>query len=283
MPNTVAEDIHNYISFLEKCGYTVSFSSFSNNFAPVIDEIIRYDFHPHDVCNYLKENPKTAGKCVLNKRILEKSDISKPTYSCCYAGAEEFLYPIIYENKRILCVHVSGYRGKLTRSARRMKNISKFCTNRFTELYNSLSADVPDEEHIAAFVKPLEYMIIELYKKCCDKEFFKATHSQTKKIYIRALKFIQENYSYRINCETIAQHLKYSKSYIRYIFKCEGNTSVQAKINEIRLNNAKRLLKKTTMSITETAMYVGFSDSNYFSSFFKAKVGCSPSKYQKEG
>ncbi|MBQ4527457.1 MAG: helix-turn-helix transcriptional regulator, partial [Clostridia bacterium] len=77
------------------------------------------------------------------------------------------------------------------------------------------------------------------------------------------------------------KELKYSPSYIRYIFKREGNVSVQAKINEIRLNKAKRLLRGGMMSITDIAFAVGFTDSNYFSTVFKKIEKISPSEYRK--
>ena len=57
---------------------------------------------------------------------------------------------------------------------------------------------------------------------------------------------------------------------------------MQAKINEVRLQNAKRLLRSTGMSITEIAYAVGFSDSNYFSSVFKKHTGMTPGEYRSK-
>jgi AraC-like DNA-binding protein len=99
---------------------------------------------------------------------------------------------------------------------------------------------------------------------------------------VKALQYIQENYGNPIACEDIAGFLQYSASYVRYIFRKEGDTSVQAKINEVRLQNAKRLLRSTDMSITEVAYAVGFSDSNYFSSFFKKQTGKTPRQYRHQ-
>ena len=275
-------DIHSYISFLEKCGYTVSFSSFKNHFAPFTVELLKYDFHPHAVCNYLKQNPKTAGRCSKNKQALIKQGIKEPYYGCCYAGVEEYLFPLLYEDELILCIHISGYRGKHPRSSKAIKEISLLCTDRFPIVYNELSDDVPTFEHCLSFVAPLQYMMMELYKNCKKQKSEDVFGSPTENLYLKALEFITENYFSPITCETIAKHLSYSSSYIRYIFKKEGNITVQEKINEVRLTNAKRLLRGTLMSVTDIAFSVGFSDSNYFSIFFKKHEKMSPKEYRKK-
>ena len=280
MNKEIIKDIHKYIGFLEQCGYAISFSFIKNHFSPFTHELMQYDFHPHAVCNYLKQNPKTAGRCVLNKHKLEKKDIYKPYYGCCFAGVEEFLFPLFYEDAIILCIHVSGYRGKLKPSRSAMEAISALCTDQFRKLYNELSVEVPDMEHVLSFIKPLQYMLLGLYQNCCSERI--EDTSQSGNLYVKALQFIHENYSQPINCDVLAKEMGYSASYMRYIFKHEGKTSVQSKINEIRLNNAKRLLRGTTMSVTEIAFSVGFADSNYFSSFFKKHEKVSPKEYRKK-
>ncbi len=281
MSKGVINDIHQYMRFLEKCGYDISFSFIRHHFAPVIHEIMQYDFHPHAVCNYLKQNPKTAGKCALNKCKLEKKEITKPFYGSCYAGVEEFLFPVYYEDIMLLCIHVSGFRGKLKHSHEAMEKTAALCTEQFHTLYSELSGDVPTIEQISSFIKPLQYMLLELYKNCCGKGDKAIIPSSSGELYVKALRFIHENYSQPINADILAKEIGYSASYLRYIFKVEGNTSVQSKINEIRLHNAKRLLRGTTMNVTEIAFLVGFADSNYFSSFFKKHEKISPKEYRK--
>jgi len=279
MNKEIIKDIHKYISFLEQCGYAVSFSFIKNHFSPFTHELMQYNFHPHAVCNYLKQNPQTAGRCVLNKRKLEKKDIRKPYYGCCFAGVEEFLFPLLCEDEIILCIHVSGYRGKLDRSRSAMEEISALCTDRFHTLYNELSDEIPNMEYVLSFIKPLQYMLLNLYQNCCSERI--EDTSQAGILYVKALQFIHENYSHHVNCDVLASEMGYSASYMRYIFKREGKTSVQSKINEIRLDNAKRLLRGSTMSVTEIAFSVGFADSNYFSSLFKKQNKILPRIYRK--
>ena len=53
-------------------------------------------------------------------------------------------------------------------------------------------------------------------------------------------------------------------------------------LNQRRINTAKQLLQNSTLSIEEIASQTGFPDHNYFSKYFKKKVGVSPSKYRKQ-
>ena len=280
MKNTALADIINYIEFLRSCGHHISLSNFENRFEPYTEELLPYEIHLHSVCSYLKQNNATLGKCVLNKRKLNKTEISKPLYSCCYAGVEEYVIPIIFEKKTLMCVNISGFRDTLQKSKYRMEQIASLCDNHFAEAYSELSDSPPTLEYVMSFVKPLEYMVIELYKNCLEKNN-KETATQTKSIYLKAMEYIHENYMHKISCDTVAREMNYSPSYLRYIFKKECNSSVNKQINEVRLQRAKYLLLNTTLNITEIALCCGFCDSNYFSTVFKSRYGAPPKSYKR--
>ncbi|MBO5321774.1 MAG: helix-turn-helix transcriptional regulator [Clostridia bacterium] len=281
MKTSVLKDIISYIEFLRNHGYYISLSCFENRFEPFTTELLPYEIHLHSVCSYLKQNKATLGRCVLNKHKLNNAQISKPIYSCCYAGVEEYVIPIIYEEKAIMCINISGYRSTLQKSKYRMEQIAELCDHHFIEAYNELSESVPCLEHVMTFIKPLEYMVIELYKDCLGKNS-KENTSQTKSIYLKAMEYIHENYMHKISCDTLAREMNYSLSYLRYIFKKECNSSVNKQINEVRLERAKYLLLNTTLNITEIALCCGFCDSNYFSTVFKSKYGVPPKLYKRQ-
>ncbi len=281
MSQHVIEDIHHYVSFLESIGYKISFSLQRKLFTPYFHQLLKYDVHDHAVCDYLKQNPTTAGRCVLNKQKLLGKDLTQPYYGCCYAGLEEFLIPVRYDDKLLGCVHVSGYRGRLERSWHRMEQVSTLCDNRFSEYYQALPTDVPTMDRVLSFTKPLSYMIVELYQSCEEQRKSSQEALARSSLYLKALQFIYENAAAPITCERLAEELNYSVSYLHHIFRKEGNTSVGAKIAQVRMERAQRLLRGTTMSVTDIAFSIGFEDSNYFSYVFKKHVGCSPLSYRK--
>ncbi|MBO4983542.1 MAG: helix-turn-helix transcriptional regulator [Clostridia bacterium] len=280
MNTSILQECLNYIDFLRSIGYFVSLSGFDSKFEPYISELSDYEIHLHSVCFYLKQNSKTQGKCVLNKQKLNHAKITEPYYSCCYAGVEEFVIPVLYQDTCIMCINISGYRGTLKKSKKFMERVLPECDNHFSELYNELSISVPRFDDVMKFISPLKYMIIELYKSCESMSNDLNEIPLAKQIYFRAINFINENYMMQLSCDYVAKQLNYSASYLHYIFKKEGNTTIKACINDVRLNKAKHLLSHTQISITDVALACGFLDSNYFSTAFKNKYGIPPKKYR---
>ncbi len=273
-------DIACYINFLKKSGLGISVSCFHDNFEPYTALLLEYEIHPHTVCNYLKSYPKTLGKCVSNKRKLEKKDVGEAYYSCCWAGVEEYVIPIKYNGKTLMCVNVSGYRGSLAVSEKRKSEVLKICDERYERFYGELDEEIPSLEHVMSFVKPLEYMVTELYKACAEVRRASCEPSAARGAYTSALRFINDNYMSGITAADVAAALNYSVSYLRYIFKKESGDTVSARINDIRLDSARILIENTSLSITDIALSSGFGDSNYFSTVFKKRFGASPSRYR---
>ena len=281
MENIIIKDITNYIDFLRICGHSVTISCYGNRFEPYTAELTKYDLHVLQICTYLKNNKSTIRECMQNKRRLEKLHLTEPCYSCCYAGVEEYIIPIIYKDKFLAYIHISGYRNAIKKSSEKMRRIAKLCDNTFKELYSQLSEDVPTFFEVMRFIKPLEYMIIKLYKYCNENYGDTENLSVTKSLYLKVMSYIHENYMHDISCSQIAKELGYSTSYLRYVFKKESDGPVSSKISDVRLSHAIYLLSNTKLNITEISFNCGFCDSNYFSTVFKKKYGMSPKLYRK--
>ena len=69
-------------------------------------------------------------------------------------------------------------------------------------------------------------------------------------------------------------------NYIRMFESTMGTSPIKHLIG-LRLEEASRLLRSTDRTITEIALDVGFSDSNYFSRQFRSANGLSPREYRK--
>lgn len=92
---------------------------------------------------------------------------------------------------------------------------------------------------------------------------------------------IEYNYDKNINVKSIANSLHVNPCYLSRKFKDRYGVLPKEYILDIRLDNAKRMLKKTNLRINEIASSVGFADSLYFSRFFKEKTGMNPTDYKK--
>lgn len=80
--------------------------------------------------------------------------------------------------------------------------------------------------------------------------------------------------------EDYAMACNLSESRFSHLFKEISGASPLEYIQSLRLKKAKELLENTDMSISKIAEAVGIFDQNYFSRFFKARMGISPRRYR---
>lgn len=98
----------------------------------------------------------------------------------------------------------------------------------------------------------------------------------------KTLDYINSHYNEDIELAKLAKLSSLSESQlIRTFRKTYGATPINYQL-ELRLTEAQRLLRETTLSISEISYRLGFSDSNYFTRFFRRKLNTSPSQYRKD-
>ncbi|OCT15342.1 hypothetical protein A8709_14725 [Paenibacillus pectinilyticus] len=92
--------------------------------------------------------------------------------------------------------------------------------------------------------------------------------------------FINKHYKEDLSLEKVAEHLQLSTAYLSNLYKKETGQNFVEYITEVRIRQAKFLLKTTDLKIAEIAREVGYADEYYFSKVFKKNVGESPLKYR---
>ena len=101
---------------------------------------------------------------------------------------------------------------------------------------------------------------------------------------VRALKeIIYEHLSdAHFKIENASARIGFDKDYLRRLFKKETGMPPIAYLTELRIRQAKQLLKQQGfLHIEEIAGLCGFQDSFYFSTCFKKHTGHSPLQYRK--
>ncbi len=84
-----------------------------------------------------------------------------------------------------------------------------------------------------------------------------------------------------LNRVKIAEAIHLNPDYLSYCFHKEFQTTLTAYINLKRMDQAKYLLKNTTMSIGDIAEQVGIPNISYFYRQFKKTTGQTPQQYRK--
>ena len=93
--------------------------------------------------------------------------------------------------------------------------------------------------------------------------------------------YIRSNYSdSTLNMKKCSEELYLSYSYISRILKKRVGKTFIEYLNEIRINEACRLLQSPGALISETAIVVGFSHQSYFNVVFKRVTGVTPTQFR---
>lgn len=97
----------------------------------------------------------------------------------------------------------------------------------------------------------------------------------------QALNYIKENFKKSITLKEVADYMNYSTTYFSKSFKKHVGVNFNKYITQIRINEAKILLKDSNMSVNDLAFNLGYNEPNYFCKVFKKKEGITPSEYRE--
>ncbi len=92
--------------------------------------------------------------------------------------------------------------------------------------------------------------------------------------------YIKEHFRENIDRNEIAAVAYITPNYLSKRFHSETGMSLREYINELRIDEAKRLLLTTPASVSEVACEVGFENISYFSTVFRKLCGVSPVEWK---
>lgn len=96
-----------------------------------------------------------------------------------------------------------------------------------------------------------------------------------------AKEYIQKNYMKPIGLEEISEMLGFNLSYFSALFKKETGKNFLEYLTEVRIANAKELLRETNLSVAEICNRVGYLDQKHFIATFKKYAGIKPGEFRK--
>ncbi|WP_334076846.1 helix-turn-helix domain-containing protein [Paenibacillus sanfengchensis] len=93
---------------------------------------------------------------------------------------------------------------------------------------------------------------------------------------------VDREYRTKLQLQDLARHYHLNATYLGQLFKKQTGKTFNEYLHEKRIAEAKRLLKRSQMKISEIALQVGYPNADYFISKFKSKTGVLPSAYKQE-
>ncbi len=96
-----------------------------------------------------------------------------------------------------------------------------------------------------------------------------------------AINFMKKNLHEDLSLGTVAQNIHISKSYLSSLLAKHTKSSFPELMTEMRISNAKYLLKNTNISILDISYKCGYNSQSYFCSTFKKITGYTPTDYRE--
>lgn len=97
-----------------------------------------------------------------------------------------------------------------------------------------------------------------------------------------AVEFIQNHYHEDINMAVVSNEVSMNYTFFSETFKESTGKSFVEYLKFVRISMAKKLLRSSSIPISQVAFQVGFKDDKHFSKTFKLETGQTPSEYKKQ-
>ena len=103
---------------------------------------------------------------------------------------------------------------------------------------------------------------------------------KNREIMKKAVSYISQHYNEPISLNYVANEVHLNPAYFSTLFKKEIGLSFKEYLNQVRIEESKRLLTNSNFSIIDIAIAVGFEDQSYFSKVFKKYTGMTPKQFR---
>ena len=97
----------------------------------------------------------------------------------------------------------------------------------------------------------------------------------------QCVRFLRAHPNGEVGIDEAAGFVGKSRAWLTRRFKEEMGQSLGEYLSYLRIQEAKRLLEYSDLSLKEIASTLGFSSQAYFQSFFKKSVGITPAKFRQ--
>jgi len=141
-----------------------------------------------------------------------------------------------------------------------------------------LLRDFDAEAGLRANMRHLMEAGLEIREAACARR-----HTHKTELVRRVLDYIRENYSSRNLCLTmVADHFALSERYLSSLIREQTGKNYSDHVEQIRMDEARRLLSDTATSVNDVAARVGYDRANSFYKSFKRHTGLSPRQFRLE-
>lgn len=287
MIEELLHDIIQYFELLQARGYYVAFHNFFIPLQNYMTFLTPYNISSNPFCLMVKSDKSAWDHCIERQKQVLDACSGGPVKGVCYAGMGEYVFPVQDEKHSVLAfISVSGYRISDDSSLERIKAVAKKYKHSEEQLiqayYRNLSAELPSIEDLRSEIAPLCRMFELLYHLIPPGSAQAITNVTQSNILSHAVVYLRRNYAQPISIKNIAEYCHCSVSTLSHLFKKNMKISIINYQQQLRIQNAIRLLQDTDLPIGIIGSMSGYEEQNYFSNVFRKEAGCSPTEFRQK-
>jgi len=230
-------------------------------------ELLSYPGSDCAFCHRMKNNPSGLKSCRESDTYsFQKCNADQRLIIYhCHAGLIEATAPLI-DNHIVIGYLMFGQISDAESEEELAEILSQALASDHSVRIDTLLSDIPlkTNEQIQAAAKIMEACTFYVIQ---NEAVFLRRQNFTNNL--RA--FLMEHLSETMDAETIASYLGISRSKLYMACDKYIGMGIAEYVRNLRMEEAKNLLKTTDLSVTEIAGRIGFEDYNYFSRVFKKR------------
>ncbi len=232
-----------------------------------------------DFCRKIREYPEGNRRCFLSDKEVfnECARTGQPATRVCHAGLIDNAVPIKFQNEILGYMMFGQAVGEDKKKAYpKIKKLSKDLNIDCDLLMNYYGElDTYDEEKIKAAANILKLSARYLWLS----EYIEVKHDPYASVVER---YVRDHVDEEITIQKLCNETGLSKNSLYKISHESFGMPIGDYISSLKIKEAKHLLTSTNMPIGSICQRVGIKDYNYFSKFFKAHTGITPTSYRKK-
>lgn len=148
-------------------------------------------------------------------------------------------------------------------------------------LREELIRDQASQLYVSAMAQAIAVHIARHYAETVD-ESRRGTPSLPAYKLKRVTELMAQHIAGDLNLEQLAAQVGLSKFHFDRLFKRATGLSPSRYQIELRMNEARRLLRETKKSILDVALDVGYTNPSHFAKLFRRETGLTPSEYRQQ-
>ncbi|HUM82409.1 MAG TPA: response regulator [Lachnospiraceae bacterium] len=164
-----------------------------------------------------------------------------------------------------------------------LSNIMAITKSLITHAYRDAKLPFAEDKDMIHIVEESNYLyeIMDFFTIQLERCFDAIGSPSRESIIDGILDYIERNYQESLKLAVIAELFGYNSSYLGKLFYKVTGKTFNVFLDEVRIENAKKLLSEDRWKIYEIAQMTGFGTVDYFHKKFRKYTGTSPAEYRK--